>query len=110
MNIGVDATASVNITDIKIFISAEIPILNTGHLKLNDLQITDLGKIAVYFDAYIRPLDWAVGKLMGFFANKIKDWLASVLEGPLRNIIKKILEKMPVSYQDIQNLKNVFIL
>ena len=95
MSIGVKAKASVDIRDIDVFLSAQVPISPGAHLKLTELKITDIGKLKVHFHG-LGPLDWVVESLGGFIGNLIRHWLSKVLQGPLKNIIQQMLDNLPI--------------
>lgn len=95
MSIGVKAKASVDIRDIDVFLSAQVPISPGAHLKLTELKITDIGKLKVHFHG-LGPLDWVVESLGGFIGNLIRNWLSKVLQGPLKNIIQQMLDNLPI--------------
>ena len=95
MNIGVKANAFVDIRDIKVYLAAEVPLVPGEHLKLTKLKITDIGKLKVHFHG-LGPLDWVVESLSGFIGNLIRGWLSKVLQGPLKDIIQQMLDKLPI--------------
>ena len=95
MSIGVKAKASVDIRDIDVYLSAQVPISHGAHLKLTELKITDIGKLKVHFHG-LGPLDWVVESLGGFIGNLIRNWLSKVLQGPLKHIIQQMLDNLPI--------------
>ena len=95
MKIGVKAKASVDIRDIKVYLAAEVPMIPGAHLKLTKLKITDIGKLKVHFHG-LGPLDWIIDNLGSFIGNLIRDWLSKVLQGPLKDIIQQMLDKLPI--------------
>ena len=95
MKIGVKAKASVDIRDIKVYLAAEVPMTQGAHLKLTKLKITDIGKLKVRFHG-LGPLDWIIDNLGSFIGNLIRDWLSKVLQGPLKDIIQQMLDKLPI--------------
>ena len=95
MKIGVKAKASVDIRDIKVYLGAEVPMTKGAHLKLTKLKITDIGKLKVHFHG-LGPLDWIIDNLGSFIGNLIRDWLSKVLQGPLKDIIQQMLDKLPI--------------
>ena len=95
MKIGLNAKASVDIRDIKVYLAAEVPMIPGAHLKLTKLKITDIGKLKVHFHG-LGPLDWIIDNLGSFIGNLIRDWLSKVLQGPLKDIIQQMLDKLPI--------------
>ena len=95
MGIGVKAKASVDVEDIKVYLTAEMPVEKGAHLKLTNLKITDIGKLKVHFHG-LGPLDWIVDQLGGVIGNSIRDWLAKVLQGPIKKLIQQVLDNLPV--------------
>ena len=95
MKLGVKATASVDIKDIKVYLAGETEIIPGAHLKLTTLKITDIGKLKVHFHG-LGPLDWVVESLGSFIGNLIRDWLSKVLQGPLKDIIQQMLDNLPI--------------
>merc|ERR1712027_243759 len=70
MGIGVSAGITANIADFGIYIDAEI-----------DIAVSGLG-----------PLDWILELLVDFVDTFLKDWIVSLVEGPLKDLIQQILD------------------
>merc|ERR1711953_1030816 len=72
MGIGVSAGITANIADFGIYIDAEMDIA---------IDVSGLG-----------PLDWILELLVDFVDTFLKDWIVSLVEGPLKDLIQQILD------------------
>merc|ERR1712180_259520 len=71
MGIGVSAGITANIADFGIYIDAEM-----------DIAVSGLG-----------PLDWILELLVDFVDTFLKDWIVSLVEGPLKDLIQQLLDE-----------------
>merc|ERR1711872_837598 len=90
MGIGVSAGITANIADFGIYIDAEMDIANGGGLQLTNFAISHVGHIDV---AGLGPLDWILELLVDFVDTFLKDWIVSLVEGPLKDLIQQLLDE-----------------
>merc|ERR1712212_213629 len=74
MGIGVSAGITANIADFGIYIDADIDVSGLG------------------------PLDWILELLVDFVDTFLKDWIVSLVEGPLKDLIQQILDDCVPSF------------
>merc|ERR1712212_601701 len=91
MGIGVSAGITANIADFGIYIDAEMDIANGGGLQLTNFQISHVGHIDIDVSG-LGPLDWILELLVDFVDTFLKDWIVSLVEGPLKDLIQQILD------------------
>merc|ERR1712002_1369096 len=89
-----DASAEVtaDISDIQIFLDAEMALAGGSGLTLQDFKISHLGNISVDVSG-LGPLDWILEILVDFVDTFLKDWLVSLVEGPLKDLIQDLLDQ-----------------
>merc|ERR1712126_317545 len=92
MGITVHAGANANVADIQIYLDASMDLtdLNSG-LKLQQFHISHVGNIDVDISG-LGPLDWILELLVDFIDTFLKDWIISLVEGPLKDLIQSILD------------------
>merc|ERR1712045_356903 len=91
MGIGVSAGITANIADFGIYIDAEMDIANGGGLQLTNFAISHVGHIDIDVSG-LGPLDWILELLVDFVDTFLKDWIVSLVEGPLKDLIQQILD------------------
>merc|ERR1712210_309885 len=91
MGIGVSAGITANIADFGIYIDAEMDVANGGGLQLTNFAISHVGHIDIDVSG-LGPLDWILELLVDFVDTFLKDWIVSLVEGPLKDLIQQILD------------------
>merc|ERR1712226_607534 len=91
MGIGVSAGITANIADFGIYIDAEMDVASGGGLQLTNFAISHVGHIDIDVSG-LRPLDWILELLVDFVDTFLKDWIVSLVEGPLKDLIQQILD------------------
>lgn len=97
MGIEVGASADANIKNVQVYFEAEMCLTDGCTLQLTIFEIIDIGDIDVHFDG-LGPLDWIIGKVVGFVANLIEGTLRDVLEGPIRDLLQNALDDLNPSH------------
>merc|ERR1712223_252339 len=92
MGIGVSAGITANIADFGIYIDAEMDIANGGGLQLTNFAISHVGHIDIDVSG-LGPLDWILELLVDFVDTFLKDWIVSLVEGPLKDLIQQLLDE-----------------
>eukprot|EP00091_Calanus_sinicus_P008700 TRINITY_DN20878_c0_g1_i1.p1 TRINITY_DN20878_c0_g1~~TRINITY_DN20878_c0_g1_i1.p1 ORF type:complete len:146 (-),score=44.36 TRINITY_DN20878_c0_g1_i1:110-523(-) len=92
MGITVDAGVSADISEIQIFLDAEMVLTGGSSLQLTDFRISQLGRISVDVSG-LGPLNWILEILVDFVDAFLKDWIVSLVEGPLKDLIQGILDE-----------------
>merc|ERR1712236_168191 len=92
MGISVGAGVTADISDIQIFLDAQMDLTAGSGLKLTDFQISHLGHINVDVSG-LGPLDWILEILVDFVDTFLKDWLVDLVEGPLKDLIQSLLDE-----------------
>ena len=59
-------------------------------LELEEFHITDIGNIDIEISG-LGPLDWILGKVLGLVGDLIKGEIAHLIEGPIRDLLAKLL-------------------
>merc|ERR1712055_1231649 len=91
MGISVSARATADISDLQIFLDAEMVLTGGSGLQLTDFQISHLGNISIDIDG-LGPLDWILETVVDFVDTFLKDWLVELVEGPLKDLIQGLLD------------------
>merc|ERR1711953_835044 len=91
MGIGVSAGITANIADFGIYIDAEMDVASGGGLQLTNFAISHVGHIDIDVSG-LGPLDWILELLVDFVDTFLKDWIVSLVEGPLKDLIQQILD------------------
>merc|ERR1712110_1107156 len=91
MGIGVSAGITANIADFGIYIDAEMDVANGGGLQLTNFAISHVGHIDIDVSG-LGPLDWILELLVDFVDTFLRDWIVSLVEGPLKDLIQQILD------------------
>merc|ERR1712172_200771 len=97
MGIGVSAGITANIADFGIYIDAEMDIASGGGLQLTNFHISHVGHIDIDVSG-LGPLDWILELLVDFVDTFLKDWIVSLVEGPLKELIQQILNDCVPSF------------
>eukprot|EP00091_Calanus_sinicus_P004556 TRINITY_DN1489_c0_g1_i11.p1 TRINITY_DN1489_c0_g1~~TRINITY_DN1489_c0_g1_i11.p1 ORF type:complete len:229 (-),score=61.07 TRINITY_DN1489_c0_g1_i11:106-792(-) len=92
MGITVGAGVTADISDIQIFLDAEMVLTGGSGLQLTDFKISHLGHISVDVSG-LGPLDWILEILVDFVDTFLKDWIVSLVEGPLKDLIQGLLDE-----------------
>merc|ERR1712059_221493 len=92
MGIGVHADATADITDFQIYLDAEMDLAGTTGLHLTNFAITHVGNISVDISG-LGPLNWILELLVDFIDTFLKDWIISLVEGPLKDLIQSIFDQ-----------------
>merc|ERR1712001_417672 len=73
MDIGVSASADIDISKVDVYFSAEMCLTGEGcSLQLKTFDIKEIGNIGVHIHG-LGPLDWILGTVTGFVADLIRD-------------------------------------
>merc|ERR1712212_1044736 len=88
---GTKIRITANIADFGIYIDAEMDVANGGGLQLTNFQISHVGHIDIDVSG-LGPLDWILELLVDFVDTFLKDWIVSLVEGPLKDLIQQILD------------------
>jgi len=67
-------------------------ILDGTGLQLTNFAISHVGKITVDVSG-LGPLNWILETLVSFVDTFLKDWIVSLVEGPLKDLIQDLLNK-----------------
>jgi len=92
MGISVGAGVTADIADFEIYLDAEMDILDGTGLQLTNFAISHVGKITVDVSG-LGPLNWILETLVSFVDTFLKDWIVSLVEGPLKDLIQDLLNK-----------------
>merc|ERR1712126_572123 len=92
MGISVGAGVTADIADFEIYLDAEMDILDGAGLQLTNFAISHVGKITVDVSG-LGPLNWILETLVSFVDTFLKDWIVSLVEGPLKDLIQDLLNK-----------------
>merc|ERR1711982_30114 len=71
MGISVGAKATADISDLQIYLDAEMVLTGGSGLKLTDFQISHLGNISIDIDG-LGPLDWILEIVVDFIDTFLK--------------------------------------
>eukprot|EP00092_Neocalanus_flemingeri_P008990 GFUD01009673.1.p1 GENE.GFUD01009673.1~~GFUD01009673.1.p1 ORF type:complete len:230 (-),score=55.65 GFUD01009673.1:277-966(-) len=97
MGITIGAGVTADISDIQIFLDAEMVLTGGSGLQLKDFKISHLGNISIDVSG-LGPLDWILEILVDFVDTFLKDWIVSLVEGPLKDLIQSLLDQFVPSY------------
>eukprot|EP00092_Neocalanus_flemingeri_P085928 GFUD01108199.1.p1 GENE.GFUD01108199.1~~GFUD01108199.1.p1 ORF type:complete len:230 (-),score=55.60 GFUD01108199.1:81-770(-) len=92
MGITIGAGVTADISDIQIFLDAEMVLTGSSGLQLKDFKISHLGNISIDVSG-LGPLDWILEILVDFVDTFLKDWIVSLVEGPLKDLIQSLLDQ-----------------
>merc|ERR1711872_723435 len=92
MGIGVSAGITADIADFGIYLDAEMDVANGGGLQLTTFAISHVGHITIDVSG-LGPLDWILELLVDFVDTFLKDWIVSLVEGPLKDLIQQLLDE-----------------
>merc|ERR1711872_354253 len=97
MGIGVSAGITADIADFGIYLDAEMDVATGGGLQLTTFAISHVGHITIDVSG-LGPLDWILELLVDFVDTFLKDWIVSLVEGPLKDLIQQILDDCVPSF------------
>merc|ERR1712008_88831 len=87
MGITIGAGVTADISDIQIYLDAEMVLTGGSGLKLTDFQISHVGNISIDVSG-LGPLDWILETVVDFVDTFLKDWLVDLVEGPLKDLAR----------------------
>merc|ERR1712133_246982 len=74
------------------FMGISMDILDGAGLQLTNFAISHVGRITVDVSG-LGPLNWILETLVSFVDTFLKDWIVSLVEGPLKDLIQDLLNK-----------------
>jgi len=92
MGVSVGAGATLKINSVDVYFSAIMPLENGGSLQIQEFQITNIGHIDIDISG-LGPLNWILETVVGAIGNVIRDFLADVLEGPIKGLLQDLLDQ-----------------